>query len=304
MIYITGSTGQLGQEFIRIFTNFNIPFRAFSDLDWDFRDYAKAPQILSPKPKFLINTAAYTLVDKAESEKELAYSINHKSLEPIAIACKKYGIHLIHFSTDFVFSIDPIIENNELKFFTPEHIPNAKGIYAESKRKGEEVLLELLKDQLTLIRTSWLYSPFGFNFPRTILRLLKDPNHLELKVIEDQIGRPTYARSLAEFTHALISLKINEQSLDPIYHFSNSGIASWYDFAVTTQEIGLELGILKTKKKIIPISTKEYPTPAYRPKFSVMDLENTRKIFEIPHWKEDLLECLSLPETSKLWNLS
>jgi len=294
MIYITGM-GQLGQELKKFFTDAKKPFQIFPIEEWDICNTNQNEDILSKNPTFLINTAAYTAVDKAESDSKLAYEINSSAILSLSQICKNRNIFLIHISTDFVFGKNPVIQNGNLKFWETSVQANPIGIYATSKLKGEEAIQKTLDNNYSIIRTSWLYSSYGNNFPKTILKLLSDTNRKELRVIEDQIGRPTNAYRLSEFINKLLNKVINHESIDKIYHFSNSGVASWYDFAIAIQDLGIEKGILKERKKIIPIPTEDYPTPAERPRFSIMDLSKARSIMDIPHWKEDLEKSLSDP---------
>ena len=301
MIYITG-TGQLGQELKKVFTDSKKTFQAFPIEDWDICNTKENEKVLSSNPSILVNTAAYTAVDKAENESKLTYEINADALLSLSEICKKRNIFLIHISTDFVFGKNPVIQDGNLKFWNPGDKTSPIGNYATSKLKGEESIQNSLDKNFSIIRTSWLYSAYGNNFPRTILKLLSDPNRNELKVIEDQLGRPTWAFRLAEFIDILTSKIQKNESIEKMYHFSNSGTASWYDFACAIQDIGLQKNLLKEKKKIIPIPTEEYPTPAERPRFSVMDLTLSRSIMkDIPHWKEDLENCLSEDLIRKTW---
>ena len=296
MIYITG-TGQLGQELQNVFRDANKSFRAFPIEEWDICNTKQNEEILSKNPNILINTAAYTAVDKAESDVKLAYEINSEAVLNLVQICKKRNIFLLHISTDFVFGKNPVVQNGNLKFWKESDTSFPVGVYAESKKKGESYIESTLTDRYSIIRTSWIYSSYGNNFPKTILRLLKDPNRNELRVIEDQIGRPTWAYRLAVFIDLLVNNISKSIPVDKMYHFSNSGLASWYDFACAIQEIGFRKEILKDKKSILPIPSENYPTPAERPRFSVMNLSNSQSIMKnIPHWKDDLETALSQPE--------
>ncbi|MCB1144230.1 MAG: dTDP-4-dehydrorhamnose reductase [Leptospiraceae bacterium] len=307
MIFITGSTGQLGQELSRLLNDSIYTYRTFALSEWDITDLHRSQEILDIQPDILINASAYTAVDRSEEEREIAREVNSAAVGALAEECKKRNIRFIHISTDFVFTLNPIVEDGHLRYWKTNSPTRTLGAYAETKKQGEEFIQSVFGDSPNyhIIRTSWLYSSFGMNFPRTILRLLKDPSRKELKVIEDQIGRPTWAFRLAEFLLNLIaSIHKKDGNLKPIYHFSNSGIASWYDFAVAVQEIGLKKGILKEKKLILPIPTEAYPTPAVRPRFSVMDLSESYELMEkIPHWREDLELCLGDPKTILGWNV-
>ena len=301
MIYITG-TGQLGQELKKIFFQKKIEHKIFSIDEWDICDLIKSHSILINKPKILINTAAFTAVDKAETESKLNFEINTTAVENLSKICKEKNIYFIQISTDFVFGKYPILVDGNIRYWKPSDSTYPIGQYAISKDRAEKYLLSNLSSNYTVIRTSWLYSEFGYNFPRTILKLLSDPNRKELRVIEDQIGRPTWAFRLAEFIEILTNKILKNETLEKVLHFSNSGIASWYDFACAVQEIGLKNELIKDKKSIIPISTEEYPTPAERPRFSVMDLSSSKSIMKyIPHWREDLETCLSGDIIQKNW---
>lgn len=228
-------------------------------------------------PKFIINCAAYTAVDKAESETEQAYSINEIAVANLAIISKKYNIHLVHISTDFVYDgmkSNPYQESDEVAPLS---------IYGMSKLAGERAI-QASGCRYTIIRTSWLYSSYGANFVKTMMRLGIERD--SLNVVYDQIGTPTYARDLADF----IVLHIAEFSnhMNEIYHYSNEGVASWYDFA---HEIMKQNSLLC---QVSPIPTSEYPTPARRPTYSVMDKSKIKSHYSItiPHWTDSLSRCL------------
>jgi dTDP-4-dehydrorhamnose reductase len=295
LIYITGKNGQLASDLEDIFSKENIPFKSFSKAEWDISNQEDCERVLTEDCRILINTAAYTKVDLAESDEHNVNHVNGNGVRNLAIICQEKNIKLIQISTDFLFHGILFDEMGELRFWKPLSRPNPIGVYAKSKYKSElEVIHRMRPDQFHIIRTSWLYSHKGQNFVNTILKLLSQENRRELTVIEDQLGRPTYAYSLAKFIFILVS-KINQKEAIPnVLHFSNIGIASWYDFAVEIQRISLEKGLLKKKIPIIPIPTERYPTPAKRPKFSILNLEKTLEIFpEIPHWREDLDLCIS-----------
>jgi len=293
MIFITGKNGQLGTELIARLQEEKIKYVAYDKKDLDITDKKKLQEaILKNKSTLVINCAAYTAVDKAESEADLADDINHKSVEEIARICKENGIFLIHISTDFVFYDLPCVDGRSRpKPITPETPTSPFGAYSETKDRGEKKLFRIFGENLSgacIIRTSWLYSIHGKNFIKTILKLAEERE--ELFVVEDQIGRPCWSARLAEFILKVI-VKNNipdNLSFGGIYHFSNRGIASWYDFAHAIVAMGTEFGLLKNAASLQPISTAQYPTPAPRPGYSVLDLSKAQEIMEIPHWRDDL----------------
>ncbi len=228
------------------------------------------------KPAWVINCAAYTAVDKAEDEQGLAYKINCEGASNLAGMCKKYGARLLHISTDFVF------EGNRTELLEEEDEAKPVGVYGASKLEGELAIAAELEEYF-IIRTSWLYSEFAANFVKTMLRLGREKN--ELSVIVDQLGSPTYAVDLAE---TLLSIIESGKDAYGIYHYSNEGAISWYDFAKAI----FELAGIDIKVNAIPGSA--YPTKAKRPNWSVMDKSKIKATFglEIPYWRTSLKECL------------
>lgn len=280
-ILITGSKGQLGSEIKELpsnYSNHNFFFEDSKSLDvTDFNKvdlYIQVNQI-----EAIINCAAYTAVDKAETEISKAEGVNTQGVYNLAKAIKKAGGKLIHISTDYVFNGESFTPYSE------EHKVNPLGVYGKTKLEGEEKILSLDIEAI-IIRTSWVYSSHGNNFVKTMLRLGKERE--ELYVIFDQIGSPTYARDLAKVCLGILSEegKINRKS--SIYHYSNEGVASWYDFAKAIMEVS------KTNCNVYPIETKDYPTPAKRPCYSLLNKAKIKKDFsiEIPYWKDSLKECL------------
>jgi len=277
-ILITGAEGQLGLEFQKISKNSinNLFFTDIHNLDiTQIEDIEKF--IIKNKINYIINCAAYTAVDDAEVEKDKAYLINCLAVENIASISKKYDIKLVHISTDYVFDG----ENNRpyLEFDKTE----PKSIYGLSKLKGETEIFKINCDSL-IIRTSWLYSNNGKNFFNTIKKLSKEREFLN--VVFDQIGTPTYAYDLATAIMQIIDSNIKIENVE-IYHFSNEGVCSWYDFAV-------EINKLNNSNCIInPILSNEFPTKAQRPKYSVLDKNKIKNKFgiKINHWRESLLNC-------------
>jgi dTDP-4-dehydrorhamnose reductase len=229
------------------------------------------------KPAWSINCAAYTAVDKAEDEIDLARKINKTGAENLSDLCREYNSVFIHTSTDFVFKGDKAIPLEE------EDIAEPINIYGLTKLEGEQAVTSKL-EKYFILRTSWLYSEYGNNFVKTMLRLGSE--RPELRVIADQVGTPTYAMDLAESILNIISTNSTAYGL---YHYSNEGVASWYDFAKAIFDIS------GSKVKTLPIKTSEYPTRAARPAYSVMSKAKIKQTFniEIPYWRDSLITCIS-----------
>lgn len=279
-ILVTGAHGQLGTELNFLTSLSEANNFVFADRNsLDITD-AKSITELLQKEKFfaVINCAAYTAVDKAESEREQAHTINAVAAGQLAVAAKQTNTRFVHFSTDFVF------DGKGSTPYTEGDKTNALSVYGKSKLAGEELVLENNPEAL-IIRTSWLYSSFGNNFLKTILRLAQERD--QLRIIFDQTGTPTYARDLAT---AVLTIVLADEWKPGVYHYSNEGTASWYDFAVAiTQIAGL-------RTKILPIETVEYSTPAERPKYSVLNKKKIKTTFdiEIPYWRDSLQHCIAL----------
>ncbi|MDN5200217.1 dTDP-4-dehydrorhamnose reductase [Fulvivirgaceae bacterium BMA10] len=290
-ILVTGAMGQLGQEFIALtgqHTNLNFIFKTKEELDITVPIELRG-QFLHYEPDIVINCAAYTKVDDAEIHNNRAYLINNLGPSHLAKLCREFGSTLIHISTDYVF---------DGKTQTPyKEIDPAKplSVYGDSKLKGEEACLEHCKDTY-IFRTSWLYSNYGHNFLKTILNL--GSTKKELKVVADQMGTPTSVHDLAKAIIKLISLKRDSYQVPApgIYHYSNMGIASWFDFA---KEI---ITYLDMKCNVQPIPTKDYPMLAKRPFYSVLDKSKVQRelALDIPDWKTSLKETLG-SLTKKTW---
>lgn len=236
-----------------------------------------AAVVAEVKPDIVFNAAAYTAVDKAETEIDRARLINATAVGYLAATCREQDARFVHVSTDFVF-------NGQIsRAYAPEDTPAPLGVYGLTKYEGEQAA----GADALIVRTAWVYAPTGNNFVRTMLRLMAERD--EVRVIADQISTPTYAPGLAQ---ALWSLAA--QGAMGIYHYTDSGVASWYDFAVAIQEEALGLGLLSKVVPVIPIATQDYPTPAQRPAFSVLDKAKTWKALAgpAPHWRVNLRTML------------
>ncbi|MBK7871288.1 MAG: dTDP-4-dehydrorhamnose reductase [Saprospiraceae bacterium] len=285
-ILVTGATGQIGQELQVLASQFpDFHFHFVSRNELDISDKTLIDNLFNlQKFDYCINCAAYTAVDKAESEPELAYQINVKSVINLVEACNKTGATFIHFSTDYVY------HNLNCTPLTESDPTFPQSVYAQTKLDGEQAALAICEHTM-IIRTSWVYSSFGHNFVKTMLRLGKE--RPELGVVYDQIGTPTYARDLAKTILNIIqkveSGEINRSLLHDLYNYSNEGVTSWYDFAKAIFEMS------DMNCKVIPIETKDYPTPATRPPYSVLNKSRIKNAFgiEIPHWRESLQACLA-----------
>ena len=278
-ILVTGSNGQLGSEIRELSSNYSYTF-FFTDrnnIDITSKDSIKA-FCQTNNINVIINCAAYTAVDKAESDELNADLVNRKAVKKLALVSSELNIKLIHISTDYVF------DGRNFKPYCEEFQTNPQGVYGKTKLDGENEMRDINPKNSIIIRTSWVYSSFGNNFVKTMLRLGREKE--SLGVIFDQVGTPTYARDLA-LTILDIIPKITNEKVE-IYNYSNEGVLSWYDFA---KEI---MRMAKLNCKINPIQTFEYPTPAKRPYFSLLNKSKIKSTFniEIPFWKDSLDECL------------
>ena len=284
VVLVTGANGQLGQSLQFISANYpQIDFVFCSSSELDITNLENCNAVFSNyKPNYCINTAAYTAVDKAESEAEKAFAINVTGAKNLALVSKEYDTILLHVSTDFVFDGDSS-KLGMTNGYTEEDVPNPTGVYGQTKLDGEKAIKETFENYF-IIRTSWVYSQFGNNFMKTMLRLASERD--SLSVVNDQIGTPTNAVDLAEALVKIISTSYHElrTSNFGIYNFSNEGQCSWYDFA---KEIFENNGI---KIDLKPIPTTSFPTPAKRPAYSVLDKSKIKKTFkiEILDWNESL----------------
>lgn len=283
-VLVTGGSGQLGSELKELVCNLKLEIQNYTFVFTDSKSLdivdhqAIKDFIIDNSIDVIINCAAYTAVDKAESDIEMANKINHLAVANMAIIAKEFNISLIHISTDYVFdgkNYKPYLETDNI---------NPQSVYGVTKLVGEKAIQEINPKNSIIIRTSWVYSYYGNNFVKTMLNLGQDRD--SLGVIFDQVGSPTYAKDLAK-TILEILLKINNQNVQ-IYNYSNEGVLSWYDFA---KEI---MDIANISCQVDPIETKAYPTPAKRPHYSLLNKGKIKEDFDIviPHWKDSLKDCI------------
>ena len=278
-VLVTGSSGQVGNEIKAISSDYsyNFFFTDRNNIDITSKDsikeFCKTNNI-----NVIINCAAYTAVDKAQSDEINADLINRIAVKKLALVSQELNIKLIHISTDYVF------DGKNFKPYVEEFQTNPQSIYGKTKLDGENEMRDINPKNSIIIRTSWIYSYYGNNFVKTMLRLGKEKE--ELGVIFDQIGTPTYAKDLAKIILDIVP-QIDNQKVE-IYNYSNEGVLSWYDFA---KEI---MKMAKLNCKINPIETYQYPTPAKRPHFSLLNKNKIKSTFniEIPYWKDGLDDCL------------
>jgi dTDP-4-dehydrorhamnose reductase len=286
-VLITGAAGQLGQELQRTCPA-QLELLAFGREKLDLADAAACRAVVEEhQPDWLINAGAYTAVDRAESETELAHRVNAQAPGAFADALHQTGGSLLQVSTDFVFN------GMQGKPYRPKQACDPIGVYGSSKAAGEKAAAEgLSPERLTILRTSWLYGPVGRNFLLTMLRLhaIKAEAGDPLRVVADQVGCPTSTTTLAQACWAVI-----EHGAHGIHHCSDAGAASWYDFAVAIGELGVAAGRLKTSACVEPITTAEYPTPAMRPSYSLLDCSGTSSVlgFSVSHWREALAKVIA-----------
>lgn len=282
-ILVTGSRGQLGSELrnkAASLPSVKFIFTDIQELDITNKQAVES-FLLSEKPDFLVNCAAYTAVDIAERDLDLAEALNAFAPAYLGESAHKTGCKIIHVSTDYVF------DGCAFQPYTEEVLPNPQSVYGKTKLMGEKALQSICPDAL-IVRTSWLYSAHGNNFVKTMVRLGKERE--ELRVVYDQIGTPTAASDLAQTILTIISSNTETGKWCPgIYHYSNEGVCSWYDFALAIHKQG------NISCNVIPIETSQYPTPARRPPYSVLNKSKIKRIFDIqiPHWADSLSACIA-----------
>lgn len=279
-ILITGSNGQLGSELKDLAEGYPLYEFQYTDVnELNITDEASVNHFFAlHSPDVVINCAAYTAVDKAETDEETAYLVNAVATGNLARASAESGAFMVHISTDYVFdgrNFCPYTENDKI---------NPISVYGKSKAAGEAAVHQA-KGKAAIIRTSWLYSAYGNNFIKTMIKYGKERD--TLNVVFDQIGTPTYARDLAKAILDALPLAMAATEIE-VYHYSNEGVASWYDFAIAIHHFA------NIKCKVNPIPTKDYPLPAERPFYSVLDKTKIRKklAIEIPYWRDSVKKCI------------
>ena len=281
-ILVTGAAGQVGMEMQKLSVKYPAYTFLFTTRETLPIDNFKAVKNFFEKQQIhhCINCAAYTAVDKAESEEQKAYLINADAAGNLATVCKAHQSQLVHVSTDYVFDGTSKVPYTEDDRISPINI------YGASKLRGEELIFNN-NAAAVIVRTSWLYSSFGSNFVRTMLRLLREKE--SIRVVEDQHGSPTYAADLAAAIMTIVEKENSGHSHSGIYNYCNEGETTWYGFAKAIKKY------IKSKCSIEPVPASGYPTPARRPKYSVLDTTKIRKTFDpsIPEWKDSLHTCLS-----------
>ena len=280
-VLLTGSSGQLGKEIIRLKPS-GINLIKANRFSLNLGDPKSCQNyIVRIKPDWIINCAAYTNVEKAESEKELAYLINSLSVKNLAESIQKINGNFIQISTDYVF------DGNQNSPYLPENLKSPINVYGKTKSIGEDFIKKIFKNNNKgiIIRTSWLMGPTGQNFALKMLDLLSSKE--KVNVINDQIGSPTTTNTLAKACWESINLSTKGKSLSPILHFANDGEASWFDIAIEIEKIARDLGLIQKPVSINPISSSNYPTKAKRPKYSVLDCKRSFESisFKNSHWK-------------------
>lgn len=282
-ILVTGANGQLGWELGQLaatYPAFEFVFFDRSQLDLSIPDSFEN-SIHTIAPDCIINTAAYTAVDKSETEKDLSYTVNATAVQKLAGICKKISIPFITYSTDYVFDGEATVPYATTTKVDPVNY------YGSTKAAGEKLAIESNEDTI-VIRTSWVFSSHGNNFVKTMLRLMKERE--SLNIVADQKGKPTYAKDLAIATMEMIEAINSGKSIKGIYHFANQGETTWFDFAATIKAIVGLTCVLN------PIETKDFPTPAKRPAYSVLDTSKIEHdlLIGIRHWEDALKDCMNL----------
>lgn len=284
-VLLTGASGQLGRETRAVAEAAGLGLHAYDRSALDIADMdAVRAVVTAVRPDWIVNAAAYTAVDRAETDAGNAYAINRDGTGHLAQAAQQIGARMVQVSTDYVF------DGTLGRPYRPDDTPQPLGVYGKSKLAGERAAQDALdQDKLLVLRTSWVYAHHGRNFVRTMLRLLAERN--EIRVVDDQIGTPTRATSLARVIVAMIG-----QGASGTHHWTDAGTASWFDFAVAIQREGLRTGMIGSTCRIVPIPSHEYPTPAPRPSCSLLDKESLRRLLGSPgrHWQNELRDTMDL----------
>jgi dTDP-4-dehydrorhamnose reductase len=281
-ILVTGANGQLGQAIKKIaadYPGFSFIYTDFNELDITSEEAVRS-FFAQQEIHACVNCAAYTAVDKAESDDELAFKLNFEAVLNLATLCQEYGAQLLHISTDYVFNGKQHVPYVETDDATPD------SIYGSSKLRGEAAAIGTNPDTI-VVRTAWLYSEFGVNFVKRMRELMQEKE--SLNVVFDQTGTPTYAVDLAQtMLNILTRVWDAPGAYGGVYHYSNEGVTSWYDFAVAIREL------TNASCTVAPITSDKYPTPAKRPPYSVLNKQKIKDTFgiQIPHWRESLKVCI------------
>jgi len=282
-VLITGANGQVGWELQRTAPE-GVEVIALDSAALDIRDQAQVNKIFNElTPDVVINAAAYTSVDKAEKEPEIAYAVNATGAGNLAKASYSQDARFIQISTDFVF------DGKQSTPYLPDDLPNPLGVYGASKLKGEQLVSEYTHGEAIIIRTAWVYSSHGENFVKTMLRLMRERN--ALSVVVDQIGSPTWANGLAQ----TIWKMTKQPKIRGIFHWTDAGVASWYDFSVAIQDEAIKLGLLKRNAIVSPIPVSDYITIAPRPVYSVLGKTKVWEGFGVrsEYWQHSLSRMLT-----------
>lgn len=282
-VLVVGASGQLGYELSRTAPQ-SVQLQALDETELNITDQAAVlEEVQNNRPDWIVNAAAYTAVDRAEEQADLAYQVNRDGAANLALAAKESNARLMHISTDFVF------DGSKGSPYRVDDEPKPCSVYGASKNAGDEAVRSILSDKVTIVRTAWVYSSHGQNFVKTMLRLMSERD--ELGIVADQVGTPTWANGMAQMLWQAI-----EVGLTGIHHWTDAGVASWYDFAVAIYEEANAIGLLSADQvcRIKPIRTQDYPTPASRPAYSVLDkttIWNTLAINPV-HWRTSLRNML------------
>jgi dTDP-4-dehydrorhamnose reductase len=277
-VLITGKGGQLAWELVRLAPQaFEIISVGREQLDISNENQV-VDFIDSTKPNLVINAAAYTAVDQAEKDSVTAYAVNELGIKYLAQACQKINARILHISTDFIF------DGTNTSPYQTDTKPNPINVYGASKLAGDIELNKVLPEASVIVRTAWVYSANGNNFVKSMLRLMQEKP--QLGIIYDQVGTPTWAKGLAQWLWTVAA----KPEVTGTYHWTDAGVASWYDFAIAIQELALDKGLLKSAIPVLPIPTSAYPTPARRPAFSVIDKTSAEEVsgLNTTHWRKQL----------------